>query len=782
MLIVSRRRFLLPGVGLSLLFALALALLRGAPVFAAGDRYVATTGVDAGACDNSASPCQTIAYAVAQAAAGDTIHIAAGSYTGVGNQHVVIAKALTLAGADAATTILTYDPLVQAVAGRDGILEIRASDVTVRDLTVRDAPIEGGVPLWAVRVWKDGGTLTNVSFDTVRFLNNAGRGLELHNNTTLNNLTITGSLFKDNPTHGIRLSSTTNVNGLTITHTTFENNGHSGLFQSVGGGYLTGLHIDNSTFTGNVVQAVLLGNAHDGLIENSTFSGGGRGIAFINLADTANAIGDLEIRHNTLSDFAGTAIWVDVNNTALDDPLTIANNTITQDISLLTTSGATIAVGLAGAKTHAAVDLIANDVTLAGVFGTATAAYGLKLAGGLTAVTISGNSLDGGNVGNNGGAPATSGLYLVSNSAGYGALNQSDSVAVSTNTITGFVNGISIYDEVSAAFGGLPVVNGLSIARNSIAGNSAFGVRGGPSTAAEATCNWWGAASGPSGQGPGTGDAVSTDVIFAPWLPNDDILNSLCGGVNDLFVGTNRGGSVGGVNFNDVDILALDMQTGTWSKFFEGKDVNVSTNLTGFTFEPGGCLLVTFDGNEKKLGLGMIIKPHDILKFCPTSLGETTTGTWSVYLDGSDVGLTTDGEKLDALELLPDGRILLSTKGNFAVKNAANQTITGRDEDVLVFDPTTLGANTTGSFAVYLDGSDIPGMVKEDITGLYYNPLNGDLHVTILGTFNVGGVAGDSNDIIILRPSGGGYTVLPYWNGTDDGWSYVLRSMHIDLP
>jgi len=76
MLTASRPRFLLPGASLALLLALALAFLWGAPVSAAGDRYVATTGSDAGACDNVASPCLTIAYAVAQATAGDTIHIA----------------------------------------------------------------------------------------------------------------------------------------------------------------------------------------------------------------------------------------------------------------------------------------------------------------------------------------------------------------------------------------------------------------------------------------------------------------------------------------------------------------------------------------------------------------------------------------------------------------------------------------------------------------------------------------------------------------------------------
>ena len=87
------------------------ALLGGRSVLAASDRFVDPAGSDADDCSNNATPCLTIAYAVAQATTGDTVHLAAGTYTGPGNQHIVISKALTLAGADAATTILQYDPL-----------------------------------------------------------------------------------------------------------------------------------------------------------------------------------------------------------------------------------------------------------------------------------------------------------------------------------------------------------------------------------------------------------------------------------------------------------------------------------------------------------------------------------------------------------------------------------------------------------------------------------------------------------------------------------------------
>jgi parallel beta-helix repeat protein len=51
---------------------------------------------------------------------------------------------------------------------------------------------------------------------------------------------------------------------------------------------------------------------------------------------------------------------------------------------------------------------------------------------------------------------------------------------------------------------------------NNIVGNDAFGVESnGPLV--DATCNWWGDSTGPSGDGPGDGDAVEGNVEFAPW-------------------------------------------------------------------------------------------------------------------------------------------------------------------------------------------------------------------------------------------------------------------------
>jgi len=55
---------------------------------------------------------------------------------------------------------------------------------------------------------------------------------------------------------------------------------------------------------------------------------------------------------------------------------------------------------------------------------------------------------------------------------------------------------------------------------NSITGN-AYGLYNGTGTLVDAALNWWGDNDGPSGEGTGAGDSVSTNVIYSPWLGAD---------------------------------------------------------------------------------------------------------------------------------------------------------------------------------------------------------------------------------------------------------------------
>jgi len=63
---------------------------------------------------------------------------------------------------------------------------------------------------------------------------------------------------------------------------------------------------------------------------------------------------------------------------------------------------------------------------------------------------------------------------------------------------------------------------GNNINFNSIVGNPQHGVRYDGTGTLDATLNWWGHASGPSSVGLGTGDAVSANVDFEPWLMEED--------------------------------------------------------------------------------------------------------------------------------------------------------------------------------------------------------------------------------------------------------------------
>jgi hypothetical protein len=58
----------------------------------------------------------------------------------------------------------------------------------------------------------------------------------------------------------------------------------------------------------------------------------------------------------------------------------------------------------------------------------------------------------------------------------------------------------------------------IHINRNNITDNTSFGVRNGQMGVLDAECNWWGAADGPGPVGPGSGDNVSLNVDYTPWL------------------------------------------------------------------------------------------------------------------------------------------------------------------------------------------------------------------------------------------------------------------------
>jgi hypothetical protein len=87
----------------------------------------------------------------------------------------------------------------------------------------------------------------------------------------------------------------------------------------------------------------------------------------------------------------------------------------------------------------------------------------------------------------------------------------SENVTVKANNFTGNQRGIYVWPDQTE-------LKGITVNFNNIADNSFSGVRNEGGETLDATRNWWGDASGPSGEGPGQGDAVTGDVDFEPWL------------------------------------------------------------------------------------------------------------------------------------------------------------------------------------------------------------------------------------------------------------------------
>jgi hypothetical protein len=238
-----------------------------------------------------------------------------------------------------------------------------------------------------------------------------------------------------------------------------------------------------------------------------------------------------------------------------------------------------------------------------------------------------------------------------------------------------------------------------------------------------------------------------------------------------LSLGSSTSGTAGGVAFADEDILIKDMGSGAWSLFIDGSDVGLTnTDVDAFEIQADGTMLMSFDTDFTLSGFGAV-DDSDVLRFTPTSTGSTTAGTWSWYFDGSDVGLSGTAEDVDALAVLPDGRLLISTVDSVSVTGAS-----GADEDLLAFTPTALGTTTSGTWAMYFDGSDVglSTTSNEDVNGVWID-ATGKIYLTTLGNFSVTGVGGDGSDVFVCTPGSLGNTTTcawaMYWDGSVNGFS-----------
>lgn len=441
-----------------------------------------------------------------------TIDIAEGSYS---ENNLHITNDITLKGAGAQCD---GGPLSEIDLGGANGLFIDHDGVTVQDLAL----VNGSQ---GARYEMAGQTIDDTEFLRVRFEDNSSRGIEFHNATTVTNARVIDSCFT-NTNIGMRMSSSSHLDGLTVQGSTFDTHALA-IYQANDGGTstLNNLHVDDSEFRNSTDTAVFAEEIQNSTIENSLFEDNTRAITiFKNYTGAGVNVENLTISGNTFRNQANSSVLYYQDNSGLAGPVTIDDNTFEQDVGVLEANWASIDIRLLPGFTHGPVQITNNGLTFSGTFGAATAAYGIQVRGTSDDITIAGNNLDGASVGG-AGVPPTSGVFVRTDDPSYGAMSSAAQVAIFCNRISGFVDGISVYDTAGAVFGGIPAGAEVNVNNNNISGNSGFGIENGVGEPVNAVLsgvslspNWWGAADGPSGAGPGSGDAVSANVDFSPWL------------------------------------------------------------------------------------------------------------------------------------------------------------------------------------------------------------------------------------------------------------------------
>ncbi|MEM6254971.1 MAG: Ig-like domain-containing protein, partial [Cyanobacteria bacterium P01_D01_bin.156] len=216
----------------------------------------------------------------------------------------------------------------------------------------------------------------------------------------------------------------------------------------------------------------------------------------------------------------------------------------------------------------------------------------------------------------------------------------------------------------------------------------------------------------------------------------------------DFYFSLESTANLNGITFRDEDIIKFDSESQSFNLYFDGSDVGLnSSEIDGFDIISDTEILFSF--NTSATIEGIVVDDSDIVLFTASELGDNTSGSWSLYLDGSDVGLGNNSEDIDGLQLLKDGSLLVSTQGGFNVPG-----VRGADEDLIRFTPKSWGNTSIGTWSIYTDGSDISldSSGGENISAVAID-ADENLYWSTYNSFEVPEVSGVDEDVFVFTPT-----------------------------
>ena len=260
------------------------------------------------------------------------------------------------------------------------------------------------------------------------------------------------------------------------------------------------------------------------------------------------------------------------------------------------------------------------------------------------------------------------------------------------------------------------------------------------------------------------------DVIYAS-DEETDAFHLLSSG--NLLLSPGDSATIGGLSFNDEDVVEYDPNTGTATLFFDGSAVFSSDeDIDAFCVLPNGNYVLSTNGGAAIGGLSF--NDEDLVEYDPDS------GTATMFLDGSTV-ITDDsgnGHDINGVHVDSGGMIYLSMSEDSTIGG-----LSFGDDDVVRYDP------NSGSAVIVFDGSFFSSS-SEDVDALSLpppNPLEANWKLTeASGTTATDSSAealdGTYTGGVTLNSSGpypGNGAVAAHFDGSND--EVTLPSMNYDF-
>jgi hypothetical protein len=298
---------------------------------------------------------------------------------------------------------------------------------------------------------------------------------------------------------------------------------------------------------------------------------------------------------------------------------------------------------------------------------------------------------------------------------------------------------------------------------------------------------------------------------------------------------TQTSGNLGIPNLQNNDVVCgedvLEQPNGTdfargdddpFELFFDGSDVGITRTIIdgmdilqpqsppqngdfarGNEEEPLDVLL-SFNQSHSIPPIGLVLQ-SDIVRFVAEENGPNTAGSFERFFDGSDIGLQSGGENIDAFRFeeygpasargngLAIGNLYFSTSGNLNIPGLA-----ARDEDIVVcvgyyfsLLPTGDIESTCQEVLLFFDGSEAGlANASEDVDAFTFGigdpferglAIDLALYLSTYGNFNVNDVNGRNEDVFVCHADvipadrGGGFpitgcdAVAIVFDGSDHG-------------